>query len=207
MNKTIRILIADDHAVVRMGLGALLGAEPDMEVVGEAKNGHEAVALAPELKPDVIIMDLMMPKKDGIQASAELHKVLPSSKIVILTSFGTSDDISHALVAGASAALMKTAENTELLKAIRTVITGRQYLSTHVKNLFKNDPPIPELSPRQREILDSISRGLTNEEIARQLGIGVASVKTHILALFEKIGAANRSEAATIALRKHLLKI
>jgi len=207
MSNKIRILIADDHAVVRMGLGALLGAEDDMEVVGEAKNGREAVARATDLRPDVVIMDLMMPKMDGAQATAELHAALPETKIVILTSFGTSDGISHALSAGASAALMKTAENAELLKAIRSVVAGKTYLSTHVRSLLKEDPPIPELSPRQREILASISRGLTNAEIARQLGISLASVKTHVLALFDKIGAANRSEAATIGLRKHLLKI
>ena len=202
----IRVLIADDHAIVRMGLSALLGAEPGFCIVGEAKNGCEAVHLALQLQPDIVIMDLQMPQKDGTTATAELHAELPATKIIILTSFGTSDDISHALAAGASAALLKNEENAALIQAIHAVADDQRFLSPQVESLLKNEPPIPELSPRQREILESIARGLTNADIAHQLGISLASVKTHVLALFDKIGAANRSEAATIALRRHLLK-
>ena len=149
MNK-IRVLIADDHAVVRMGLRVYLSAEGDIEVVGEARNGIEA---------------------------------------------------------GASGALLKSAENDTVVDAIRTVHAGKKVIPANVKRLIAEDPPVSDLSPRQLEILSSITRGLSNDDIAQQLGIGKASIKTHILSLFQKLGAANRAEAVAIALRKHLLKI
>ena len=205
MNK-IKVLIADDHSVVRMGLAALLDAEGDIEVVGEAKNGDEAVSQSILLMPDVVVMDLVMPKKNGIAATAELHERLPSAKVLVLTSYSASDDIAHAIEAGAAGALMKSAENETLIEAIRSVHAGRQFIPASIRRLINEDPPIPELSSRQHEILFLITRGLSNDDIASHLGISKASVKTHILALFQKLGAANRTEAVAIALRKHLLK-
>ena len=207
MDSRIRVLIADDHAVVRMGLSALLGAEDDIEVVGEAKNGEETVREALRLMPDVVVMDLVMPKKDGVAATAELHEKLPSVRILILTSYSTSDGIAHAIEAGAAGALMKSAENESLISAIRTVHAGKRVIPAGIRRLLSEDPPVPELSQRQLEILASITKGLSNDDIAKQLGIGKASIKTHVLALFQKLGAANRAEAVAIALRKHLLKI
>ena len=205
--KTIKVLIADDHSVVRMGLAALIPAEDDITVVGEAKNGDEAVAQAIRLSPDVVVMDLVMPKKDGIAATAEIQEKAPSVKVLILTSYSTSDGIAHAIRAGAAGALTKSAENDTLVDAIRAVYAGRQFISAEIKRLIDEDPPVPELSPRQQEILSSITCGLSNEDIAKQLGIGKASIKTHILAIFQKLGAATRAEAVAIALRKQLLKI
>ena len=207
MGSEIKVLIADDHAVVRMGLSALLGAEDDIEVVGEAKNGEETVREALRLMPDVVVMDLVMPKKDGVAATAELRERLPSARVLILTSYSTSDGIAHAIEAGAAGALMKSAENESLISAIRAVHAGKRVIPAGVKRLMAEDPPVPELSPRQLEILASITKGLSNDDIAKQLGIGRASIKTHVLALFQKLGAANRAEAVAIALRKHLLKI
>ena len=206
MNK-IRVLIADDHAIVRMGLAALISAEPDIEVVGEAKNGIEAVREALRLAPDVVIMDIMMPKKDGIAATQELHEKLPTAKILVLTSVSAPDGITRALAAGASGAVLKNSENQSVIDAIREIVTGKQVIAKEVRRLIRTDPPAPQLSPRQQEILNSLTRGLTNDDIAKQLGIGVPSVKTHLAALFDKLGVANRSEAVAIALRKHLLKI
>lgn len=203
----IKVLVADDHSVVRMGLSALLGAEGDIDVVGEARNGVEAFSEAMRLKPDVVIMDLVMPKKDGVAATAELHKALPSAKVLILTSFSTSDGISHAIKAGAAGVLMKSEENETLTSAIRAVHRGERVIPMNIRRLMVEDPPVPELSPRQREILSSITMGLSNDDIAKQLGVSKASVKTHILLLFKKLGAATRAEAVAIALRKHLLKI
>ena len=203
----IKVLIADDHSVVRMGLSALLDAEDDITVVGEAKNGEEAVREALRTSPDVVVMDLVMPKKDGIVATAELHEKLPSARVIILTSYSTSDGIAHAIKAGAVGALMKSTENEPLIEAIRAVAAGRQMIPGNIRRLMSEDPPVPELSPRQREILASITLGLSNDDIAKQLGIGTASIKTHILALFQKLGAATRAEAVAIALRKQLLKI
>ena len=207
MAGNIRVLIADDHAIVRMGMAALLARAPDMEVVGEASNGSAAVAKTLKLAPDVVVLDLMMPKKDGVAATAELHEKAPNVKVLILTTFGTSEEISKALEAGASGAILKSSSNSELVAAIRKVSAGKSAVSPDIEHMLENDPPMQELSPRQRNILEYISRGFTNAQIAACFGISPESVKTHVARLFEKIGAASRSEAASIALKKHLLKI
>ena len=205
--KNISVLIADDHAVVRMGLSAMLEIEDDIKVVGLAKNGVEAVAETVRLKPDVVVMDLMMPQKDGVEATAEIHERQSSTKVVILTTFGTSDGIAHALENGASGAVLKSAEDTELVAAIRKVAAGERYLSSDIRRQLASDPPVPQLTPRQSEILRSMVQGLTNKDIAKQLGIRPDGVNLHIIDILDKLGAANRTEAVAIALRKHLLKI
>ena len=203
----LRILIADDHAVVRMGLSALFSAKKDLEVVGQAKNGEAAVRETLRLRPDVVIMDLMMPKKDGIEATREIRQKSPEARIVVLTSYATSDGIVQALEAGAAGAVMKSAENAELITAIRKVAGGERYVSSEIKDLLDSDPPISSLTGRQSEVLQSLSLGLTNKDIARQLGISERSVEEHVNNLLAKIGASNRTEAVAIALRKHLLKM
>ena len=207
MKQKIKVLIADDHAIVRMGLASLLGTKKDIEVVGEAEDGESAVRKAIKLEPDVVIMDLMMPKKDGVAATAEIHRQLPDTKIMILTSYGTSDGIAHALQCGANGALMKSTEFSEFVAAIRTIVGGGRVIAPEIERLLAEDPPVPDLTQRQAEILHSIMRGLTNADIAKQLSIREDSVKEHINAIFAKIGATNRTEAVAIALRKHLLKI
>lgn len=203
--KNIRVLIADDHAIVRHGLCALLGTERGIEVVGEAKDGNEAVARTKQLAPDVVIMDIVMPRKDGVEATVEICAAVPSTKIVVLTSFGTSDKISRAIEAGATGALMKTAEDRELLSAIRTVANGGRVISPAVRKLISTDPPAPELTPRQLEILQAMARGLTNKDIAKMFGIRTDGVNEHVIAILAKLGAANRTEAVAIALRKQLI--
>ena len=203
----IKVLIADAHAIVRMGLVSLLDRAEGLEVVGEAGNGAEAVAKALKLNPDVAVIDLVMPKMDGIAATVELHTKMPKVKVLILTSFGTSEEVSKALAAGACGVVLKSAANAELIAAIRRIAAGKRVISQEIEHMLANDPPVQKLSPRQREILESITRGLTNNQIAMQFDISPESVKTHIAKLFEKIGAANRSEAVSIAMRRHLLKI
>lgn len=205
--KKIKILIADDHSVVRIGLSALLSSEPDFDVVGQAKNGRAAVAEAARLRPDIVIMDLMMPVMDGIEATAQIKAKFPEAKVIILTTFSTSDGIVKALESGATGAIFKSAADTDLIKAIRQVSLGKTVISSDIRRLIKDDPPISDLSTRQSEILASIGRGLSNTEIATQLGITPTVVREHTLALFQKLGAANRAEAVGIAMRKHLLKI
>ena len=205
--KNIRVLIADDHAIVRHGLCALLGTERGIEVVGEAKDGNEAVARTKQLAPDVVIMDIVMPRKDGVEATEEIRAAVPSAKIVVLTSFGTSDKISRAIEAGATGALMKTAEDRELLSAIRTVANGGRVISPAVRKLISTDPPAPELTPRQLEILQAMARGLTNKDIAKMFGIRTDGVNEHVLAILAKLGAANRTEAVATAVRKQLVRI
>ena len=202
----IKVLIADDHTIVRAGLTALLGTEKDIEVIGEAKNGAEAVSNAVGLQPDIVIMDLMMPKMDGVEATKELMRKAPSVKTILLTTYGTSDGIAHALKAGARGAVLKNADNSELAKAIRIVAQGGDYISPDIRQQLAADPPVPDLTPRQSEILESMVRGLTDRDIAALLGLSPESVSEHVGAIRQKIGAANRTEAVAIAMRKYLLK-
>ena len=206
MNKT-KVLVADDHKIVRIGLKALISQQKDLVCVGEADDGNDAVRKGLKLKPDVITMDLMMPGKDGETATAELRERLPSAKVVILTSFSTSDGILAALDAGASGALMKTTADTTLLTAIRAVAEGKTFISPEVRKLMTNDPPIPRLSDRQKDVLQSLTQGLTNKEIAQRFGLGKGRVEELVNAIFLKLGASNRAEAVAVALRKQLLKI
>ena len=206
MNK-IKVLVADDHKIVRIGLKALISQQKDLVCVGEADDGNDAVRKALELKPDVITMDLMMPGMDGETATAELRERLPSAQVVTLTSFSTSDGIQAALDAGASGALMKTTADTTLLTAIRAVAEGKTFISPEVRKLMTNDPPIPRLSDRQKDVLQSLTQGLTNKEIAQRFGLCKGRVEELVNTIFLKLGASNRAEAVAVALRKQLLKI
>lgn len=205
--KPISVLIADDHAVVRKGLAALIEEEPDLRVAEEARDGADAVAKAISGRPDVIIMDIMMPVLDGVEATRRILAAWPDAKIVILTSFATSDMLADGIAAGAKGAVLKSDENSSLIETIRRVHAGDVVIAEDVRQLLKADPPVKPLSARQREILESITRGLTNKDIAKMLGIRPTSVQSHVLTIFEKLGAANKNEAVAIALRKHLLKI
>lgn len=206
MNK-IKVLVADDHAIVRIGLKSVLDYETDIEVVGEAKNGIEAVQEAERTQPDVIIMDLVMPRKDGVSATREIHDRLPDTKILILTTFGTSDGIAHALEEGASGAMMKTADDEKIVSAIRRIARGETYISPDIRRQLEENPPVPKLSPRQMEVLSKIANGKSNKEIAAELGIRIDSVEDIANALYAKLSVSNRAEAVDIAHRKHLLKI
>ena len=206
MSKT-KLLIADDHTLVRMGLAALLNMQKDMSVVGEAKNGAEAVAETLRLKPDIVIMDLMMPVKDGIAATGEIKAALPDAKIIILTTYTTSDGIMRALDSGAIGAVFKSDANDELLTAIHAMAAGKKFVSPAIIRLFESDPPADPLSPRQTDILKGIVDGKSNTDIARELGISPSVVRDHTSVIFEKLGVTNRTEAVAAALRKHLLKV
>ena len=205
--KKRKVLLVDDHSLVRLGLAALIGYQNDLEVAGEAEDGVEAVQAASRIKPDIIVMDLMMPCMDGVEATRQIRANLPKARILILTTFGTSADVMRAIAAGASGAIMKDSSNDELLNAIRTVADGGRAFSPEIEHHAKEHPLPPELTRRQMEILHSVTRGLTNPDIAKQFDITVDGVKAHLNAIFKKLGAANRSEAITIALRRHLLKL
>jgi len=205
--KKIKVLIADDHAVVRTGLSAMLGAEKDILVTDQAKNGKEAVVKALVNPPDVIVMDLRMPEMDGVEATVELHRKLPNTRILVLTSFGEADDVAHALESGAAGAITKTAEDAELVDVVRRIAAGEDYISPTLRKLLHDNPPVQKLSSRQTEILGYIVKGLTNKDIAEMLHIRQDSVEEHVNLILAKICAANRAEAVSIALRKHLLKI
>ena len=206
-NRKIRVLLADDHLVVRMGLAAIIDLEKDMTVVGEAGDGKEAVALAARLRPDVIIMDLMMPRLNGADATAAIRAANPDAKVLVLTTFADSDDLKRALDAGAIGAIVKDSAHSELIRAIRETAAGTRHISTVIERQMKAAAPDIELTPRQIEILGYIAQGLSNAEIAGAIGIGRDCVKAHLKTAFARLGAASRSEAIAIALRKRLLKI
>jgi len=205
--KKARLLVADDHSLVRIGLVTLLKTDRDLVVVGEAEDGDEAVRKAVELKPDIVVLDLMMPVMDGVEALHEIKSRLPSCKVIVLTTFASSNVIARAIDEGADGALLKSSSNDELLNAIHVAWAGGKAISDEVRELLRNDPPLPELSTRQRQILEAVAEGLTNKEIATRLSLHPESVKSYLDALYEKLGVSTRAEALGIALRKDLLKI
>ena len=205
--KPITILLVDDHAVMRMGLASLLETCGDVEVIGDTGDGVSAIKKALKLRPDVVLMDLVMPEMDGIETTQRLLEKWPEANVLILTTFATSDGINRALEAGAKGAILKNSDLKGLRAAIHDVAEGKRHCSAEVEQIMTDDPPIPELSSRQQEILNSIVRGLSNPDIARQLGISLPMVKEHLTSLFAKLGVANRTEAVALALRKQLLKI
>ena len=205
MKKT-SILLVDDHAVVRMGLTAIINLEADLRVCGEAENGETAVRLADELKPNVIVMDFSLPGMDGAEATAAVLKASPSSKVLILTSFGTSADLSRAIAAGAIGAVTKNLSNDELSNAIRDTARGIPHFSPEIRQALNEGADDKAFTKRQMEVLDSITRGLSNDDIALMLGISKSRVKQHLNEVYEKLGASNRAEAVAIAMRRQLLK-
>lgn len=204
--KKIKVLIADDHLIIRMGLKAVLAFDSEIEILAEVEDGAQAVEQTLLLLPDVVIMDLQMPVMDGIEATEKIHAALPNIKILILTTFEDPEDIHRAFAAGASGALLKNGSRSELIEAIRVVQSGCKFITPELDRQLPETPPPPPLTERQKEIMMSVTRGLTNKDIARMLNISASGVKAHLSAIFEKIGAADRAEAVAIALRRHLLK-
>jgi len=203
----IKVLIADDHTVVRSGIAAILSYENDMSVVGEAANGREAMEMAKRLQPDVVVMDLSMPVMDGASATAEITAALPKTHVVVLTSYGTSNDLVRAMDAGAVGAVLKTISGDGLASAIRLAANGETTIDSAIVSMLKAEPAAIHLTDRQHDILVSITRGLTNNDIAKQFGISTNAVKHHLSTIFAKIGVANRAEAAAYALERHLTKL
>lgn len=206
MASKIKILVADDHAIVRDGLTTILNLSKDFKVVDEAECGIEAVKKALELKPDVVVMDMMMPDIDGAEATARIRAVEQSVNILILTSFASSASISQALKNGAIGAISKSSPRERLYEAIRAAANGNPIIDREIEIALHHELPIPTLTDRQMEILQSLSKGMTNRELAQTTGISMAGIKFHLLAIFRKLNANNRSDAVAIALRKHLLK-
>lgn len=205
--KKIKVLLADDHLVVRMGLAAIISLEKDMTVVAEASDGTEAVRLAAETKPDVIVMDLMMQKLDGASATAEIRAADPAAKILILTTFGGSIDVKRALDAGALSALVKTTSQTNLLTAIRRTAAGESVICSEITNSLKANTDTQDLTERQIEILSYVAKGLNNREIAEVMHVSHDCIKAHLKTAFAKLGVASRSEAAALAVNRNIVKV
>ena len=212
--RRIRILLADDHTVLRSGLRALLSAQADLEVAGEAADGGEALRLAQTIKPDVVVMDIGMPGVSGIDATARIRRELPSTKVLILSMHDDQGYLRQALRAGASGYVLKKAADTELLAAIRAAARGEVFLDPSLAKEFVEDvvlpkaqeSDIPMLSDREREVLHLLARGHTNQQVADRLCIGVKSVETYKARLMEKLGLKGRAELVRYALTHGLLK-
>jgi two-component system, NarL family, response regulator len=202
----IRILIIDDHFVARFGLRGLLESQPDMEVIGEAHDGSQALAAYLEHKPDLVLMDSRMPQMDGSAATAVIRKTAPDARILMLSSFDTEAEIQRALDAGASGYIMKEAEPTELLVAIRAVAAGKGYLPGTVEKALERGRDMAKLSERELKMLEFIAQGMSNREIAAQIALTPGSVRIYVSNLFEKMGVGNRSEAISVALQRGLIR-
>jgi NarL family two-component system response regulator LiaR len=215
MTRSICVLVADDHAIVRKGIRALLATEPDIEVVGEAENGREAVTEAERLQPDVILMDLVMPEVDGIEAIRRITGRQPEARILVLTSFAADDKVFPAIKAGALGYLLKDSGPEELVQAIHQVYRGESSLHPTIARKLLHElsrpserPPTPEpLTEREVEVLRLVARGLSNQEIADQLVISEATVRTHVSNILGKLHLASRTQAALYALREGLASL
>jgi DNA-binding NarL/FixJ family response regulator len=204
----LRVLIVDDHPVVRTGLAGMLAAEDDLEIVGEAGNGEEAVAAAGQMRPDVVLVDLQMPRIDGAEATARIVAADPNIKVLILTTYDTDSDIIRAVEAGATGYLLKDTPRTELAAAVRAAARGETVLAPPVAARLVNrlrTPTWEQLTPREAEVLAAVARGLSNAEVGRELFIGEATVKTHLLRIFAKLGVDDRTAAVTLAYERGIL--
>jgi NarL family two-component system response regulator LiaR len=201
----IRVLIADDHAVVRQGLRTFLDLQDDIEVVGEAADGEEALAAAERLAPDVVLVDLVMPKVDGIDVIRRLGDHAPGARAVVLTSFIDDDRLFPVLRAGAAGYLLKDVQPQELVEAIRTVHGGGALLHPKVAARLLEELAADPLTPREREVLVLIGRGMANKVIARELSLSEKTVKAHVSSILAKLGVHDRTQAALYAVREGLL--
>ncbi len=210
MQGQIRILIADDHPVVRTGLEGMLAGQPDFQVVGEATNGRQAVELAERLLPDVVLMDLRMPELDGVAATTEIRRRQPMVQVLVLTTFDSDADILRAIEAGASGYLLKDAPREDLFRAIHAAAQGESFLAPAVaaRLMGRMRAPADEaLSARELEVLTMVSQGASNKEIGRRLHISEATVKTHLIHIFEKLGVSDRTQAVTAAVQRGILRL
>jgi two-component system, NarL family, response regulator LiaR len=207
----IKVLLVDDHAVVRSGLGAVLLTHDDLILAGEASNGLEAVKLVEKLQPDVVLMDIIMPVMDGVQATKAIHEKWPQVKIIALTSFKEKDMVEGALKAGALSYLIKNVSADELVTAIRGAMTGQPRLSPEaaqvlIQDMKQPDSPAFDLTDREKEILTLMVEGLSNNAIAERLIVSQSTVKFHVSNVLSKLGVTSRTEAVATALKLHLVK-
>ena len=206
----IRLIIVDDHPVVRAGLQGMLAGQPDLEVVGEATTGAEAVALVAELRPTVVLVDLRMPEMDGVAAIERIVDGYPETQILVLTTYDTDADILRAIEAGATGYLLKDTPREELFRAVRAAARGESVLAPTVAARLMQQlrtPDAKSLTVREIEVLSLVARGASNKEIGRQLHISEATVKTHLLHIFAKLEVSDRTAAVTTALKRGILSL
>ncbi len=206
MKKKTTIVIADDHHLLRMGLSSLLECQPDMTVAGEAEDGREAVRLAKDLNPDIVIMDLMMPVMNGTEATKSIRDGSPETRVLILTSYPDSAELARALANGASGVLAKDTPNDRLIDALRRIKAGQRVVPPEIQRLIDETTVFTSLSERQLAYLELAARGFSNTDIGRQHNTTIDAVKKQFSGIFQKLGVSNRAEAIALAQRKHLLK-
>lgn len=204
---SISVLVVDDHPVVRSGLIGMLDVEDDLDVVGEAGDGEEALAKVAALAPDVVLMDLRLPRLDGAGATARIVSEHPRTRVLVLTTYDTDTDIVRAVEAGATGYLLKDTPRLQLVEAVRAAARGETVLAPGVaaRLMSRMRTPAESLTPREVEVLAEVARGLSNAEIGRVLHIGEATVKTHLLHVFSKLGVDDRTRAVTVAMERGLL--
>ena len=213
VEEPIKILIADDHPLIRQGLRVIIETQPDLELVGEASNGEQAVQKALTLHPDIVIMDLQMPIKDGLAATREIAQADPQAQVLVLTSFPDDDNVYAAIKAGAMGFLLKDSSADYLLDAIRTVSRGESVLHPTIARKLMQEikqppklPPTTEpLTPREVEVLGCLTQGMANQQIANELSVSVRTVTTHVRNILDKLHLANRTQAALYALDKGII--
>jgi two-component system NarL family response regulator len=203
----LKVVVADDHTLMREGVAAVIARQSDMTVVAEAADGPEVIAIVEKVQPDVLLLDLRMPKQDGIAVTEQLHPKFPDLAIVILSTYDTDDDILRALRAGARAYLLKDTPPEELANCVRTVHEGRNYVSATVGAKLAAQATQTSLTFRELDVIKLIAQGCLNKEIADRLSITEGTVKSHTSALFLKLGAANRTEAVREAVRRGLVRL
>jgi DNA-binding NarL/FixJ family response regulator len=210
VNSPVRLLIVDDHPIVRAGFEGMLAGKSDLEVVGEAENGEEAVRLAERLRPDVVLMDLRMPVVDGVEATRRIKAGSPQTNVLVLTTYDSDADILRAIEAGATGYLLKDTPREELFRAIRAAARGEPVLAPSVTARLMQRAQAPSqqaLSGREIEVLELVARGGSNKELARELHLSEATVKSHLIHIFDKLGVADRTAAVTVALERGIIRL
>ena len=206
MTTPVRVLVVDDHPIVREGIVSIVASAPDLAVVGQAAHGAEALELVAQLSPDIVLMDLRMPVMGGVEATAAIHARFPGVTVVILTTYETDEDILSAIEAGATGYLLKAAPMEELIQGVRAAASGQVALAPAVAAALVSRAQAPaRLTPREVEVLRLVATGSTNGQIAAALHISEATVKTHLLRLFEKLGVNDRTRAVTLAMERGLI--
>lgn len=205
--RRIRVLVVDDHFVVRIGLVSLVNTDPDLEVVGEADDGDHAIALFEKLQPDLVLMDLRMPGKSGPEVTVQMRQRDAGARVLVLSAFDGDEEIHNALAAGASGYVLKSATGEELLPAIHAVAAGRRWIPQNVATRLKSRNLFEDLTARELDVLREVAKGLSNKELADALGITEHTAKDHIKSILAKLRVADRTQAVTLAIQRGILRV
>lgn len=207
MTKRLRVLVAEDHFLARLALTTLIGDEPDLELVGRAETGWQAVALFAKLRPDVTVMDLRMPELDGVAATAALRREHAGARVLVLSNSDAPEDVRRALAAGAAGYLRKDVDGKTLVDAIRRVAAGQSYVPPDLAQRLEEHDDAGQLTRRELDILRLVARGLSNQQLADELGISEGTVRVHMSNIMLKLGVKRRTEAVAVALRRGLVRV